>query len=164
MKTAILGSALLLAIPLQSALGGPTTPSPAPGGASGANNTFFVTWRDPREDAFQVGVPQGWQVGGGLMKVNPNDPHGVVRAQSPDGKIQIFIDDPDLHPHQVPDQMTQSAGKREGQFLQSPSGGSILLARYQTGTQFAQTYVRDRKSTRLNSSHRCISYAVFCLT
>src|SRR5436189_5996680 len=24
--------------------------------------------------------------------------------------------------------------------------------------------VRDRKSTRLNSSHRCMSYAVFCLT
>jgi len=23
--------------------------------------------------------------------------------------------------------------------------------------------VEDRKSTRLNSSHRCISYAVFCL-
>src|SRR5437879_9342196 len=25
------------------------------------------------------------------------------------------------------------------------------------------TIIRDRKSTRLNSSHRCISYAVFCL-
>src|SRR5437763_8944600 len=25
------------------------------------------------------------------------------------------------------------------------------------------TAERDRKSTRLNSSHRCISYAVFCL-
>src|SRR5437879_7600357 len=24
-------------------------------------------------------------------------------------------------------------------------------------------FKRDRKSTRLNSSHRCISYAVFCL-
>src|SRR5437762_4899104 len=24
-------------------------------------------------------------------------------------------------------------------------------------------YLEDRKSTRLNSSHRCISYAVFCL-
>src|SRR5437762_10845385 len=24
-------------------------------------------------------------------------------------------------------------------------------------------FARDRKSTRLNSSHRCISYAVFCL-
>src|SRR5437879_13244597 len=26
-----------------------------------------------------------------------------------------------------------------------------------------QSILRDRKSTRLNSSHRCISYAVFCL-
>src|SRR5437879_9969861 len=26
-----------------------------------------------------------------------------------------------------------------------------------------QGFVLDRKSTRLNSSHRCISYAVFCL-
>src|SRR5437762_10568843 len=26
-----------------------------------------------------------------------------------------------------------------------------------------QVAMRDRKSTRLNSSHRCISYAVFCL-
>src|SRR5437763_6847807 len=27
----------------------------------------------------------------------------------------------------------------------------------------ADSPLRDRKSTRLNSSHRCISYAVFCL-
>src|SRR5437762_10663427 len=33
-------------------------------------------------------------------------------------------------------------GKREAQFV---------------------NWIRDRKSTRLNSSHRCISYAVFCL-
>src|SRR5437762_4328363 len=25
------------------------------------------------------------------------------------------------------------------------------------------SFITDRKSTRLNSSHRCISYAVFCL-
>src|SRR5437764_9887954 len=29
--------------------------------------------------------------------------------------------------------------------------------------QTSATAERDRKSTRLNSSHRCISYAVFCL-
>src|SRR5437879_4645576 len=29
--------------------------------------------------------------------------------------------------------------------------------------QVATPLPRDRKSTRLNSSHRCISYAVFCL-
>src|SRR5437762_9533502 len=28
---------------------------------------------------------------------------------------------------------------------------------------WAPIAVQDRKSTRLNSSHRCISYAVFCL-
>src|SRR5437879_7652285 len=29
--------------------------------------------------------------------------------------------------------------------------------------QTRQNWSQDRKSTRLNSSHRCISYAVFCL-
>src|SRR5437762_7792504 len=29
--------------------------------------------------------------------------------------------------------------------------------------EFGRHYAKDRKSTRLNSSHRCISYAVFCL-
>src|SRR5437879_7049236 len=29
--------------------------------------------------------------------------------------------------------------------------------------QLGDSWGRDRKSTRLNSSHRCISYAVFCL-
>src|SRR5437762_4256501 len=33
----------------------------------------------------------------------------------------------------------------------------ILLVRLRSPNR------RDRKSTRLNSSHRCISYAVFCL-
>src|SRR6202023_3420197 len=30
-------------------------------------------------------------------------------------------------------------------------------------SQSGRIYPGDRKSTRLNSSHRCISYAVFCL-
>src|SRR5712671_7696202 len=34
------------------------------------------------------------------------------------------------------------------------------LAKWKTGIQMAR---RDRKSTRLNSSHQIISYAVFCL-
>src|SRR5437763_11401519 len=35
------------------------------------------------------------------------------------------------------------------------SGGSSQVSELRVG--------QDRKSTRLNSSHRCISYAVFCL-
>src|SRR2546426_2212485 len=36
-----------------------------------------------------------------------------------------------------------------------PKGGSIV--------SFSQSHISDRKSTRLNSSHLVISYAVFCL-
>ena len=41
-----------------------------------------------------------------------------------------------------------------------PTSGFILLLLLHN---HLQTAAEDRKSTRLNSSHRCISYAVFCL-
>src|SRR5690625_7106861 len=34
---------------------------------------------------------------------------------------------------------------------------------YIDGEKIAEPYLKDRKSTRLNSSHVAISYAVFCL-
>src|SRR5437867_10626464 len=43
-----------------------------------------------------------------------------------------------------------SNGQRQAMFLENVSG-------------LAERILRDRKSTRLNSSHRTISYAVFCL-
>src|SRR5258708_11537959 len=39
--------------------------------------------------------------------------------------------------------------------------GTILVA--DNALHFAAIVLRDRKSTRLNSSHQIISYAVFCL-
>src|SRR5438445_2262150 len=39
--------------------------------------------------------------------------------------------------------------------------GAVLLA--VAGTEFVSVVLTDRKSTRLNSSHANISYAVFCL-
>src|SRR5437879_6850043 len=38
-----------------------------------------------------------------------------------------------------------------------------LYKKARLGNQFRWALKEDRKSTRLNSSHRCISYAVFCL-
>src|SRR5437764_7461399 len=55
-------------------------------------------------------------------------------------------------------------------FLQISSGSFGGASRFITfnDTQWTGNYTaagvtQDRKSTRLNSSHRCISYAVFCL-
>src|SRR5699024_11333774 len=51
--------------------------------------------------------------------------------------------------------------------LQTPSSGEVLInnkpVTRMKQKQLAHTSFRDRKSTRLNSSHVSISYAVFCL-
>src|SRR5437879_9040016 len=47
----------------------------------------------------------------------------------------------------------EAAGRRAGHTVERDGGGC-------TGRTGG---TGDRKSTRLNSSHRCISYAVFCL-
>src|SRR5437762_14077531 len=43
------------------------------------------------------------------------------------------------------------------------SMGPESLAANTNSAQLSLGWRQDRKSTRLNSSHRCISYAVFCL-
>src|SRR5437879_9959725 len=65
------------------------------------------------------------------------------------------------------DTANEGPGDEPGPFLQCASSS---LARRQavesrSGIAAAVTAPKpeDRKSTRLNSSHRCISYAVFCL-
>src|SRR5258708_11359517 len=42
------------------------------------------------------------------------------------------------------------------------AGGAVVVTSLKSGTN--DIHGRDRKSTRLNSSHQIISYAVFCLT
>src|SRR5437763_10062456 len=51
------------------------------------------------------------------------------------------------------EQMTAAAAKASGDRKESLEDDLAI----------AQEDLKDRKSTRLNSSHRCISYAVFCL-
>src|SRR5699024_11818805 len=51
-------------------------------------------------------------------------------------------------------------GKRKSR---APSSGGISRDLLLHNTHVVKLYLRDRKSTRLNSSHVSISYAVFCL-
>src|SRR5207248_7405774 len=51
------------------------------------------------------------------------------------------------------------AGER---FFRRHGGKAVFLARFFGGVRVTGAWI-DRKSTRLNSSHRTISYAVFCL-
>ena len=68
---------------------------------------------------------------------------------------------------------SEVAGERIGSFSSPELGQALFDGVYQAAKE-AEVFLAaqccehlnrsiDRKSTRLNSSHRCISYAVFCL-
>src|SRR5437867_10757023 len=50
-----------------------------------------------------------------------------------------------------------------GFYKRSTPAGSLPFLASRTESRFEGQLAEDRKSTRLNSSHRTISYAVFCL-
>src|SRR5437762_10780526 len=50
-----------------------------------------------------------------------------------------------------------------GSYRRAHRGGCTTKSAPDSPTVDWGRMCRDRKSTRLNSSHRCISYAVFCL-
>src|SRR5436189_4761321 len=54
-------------------------------------------------------------------------------------------------------------GSLAGAALGLASGAAFAVALNGYRQAGLAVAVQDRKSTRLNSSHRCISYAVFCL-
>jgi hypothetical protein len=126
----------------------PGATGPTPAGLSAANNTFFVTWRDPRENAFRLGVPAGWQVAGGTFRAASIDVSHVVQVESPDKTIRIFLNDPDIRPRQVPAPMLSQKGVHEGQVVQGPWGGPVLVSRYLPGEQFAGQYAATRLCPR----------------
>ena len=125
-----------------------TPPASAAPQASPQNKALpvvmFTSWRDPREGAFTLSVPQGWQVNGGAMRRSAVDITHVVRAGTPDSRVQIFINDADIVAHEVPNQLTSMAGLREGQMTKGAWGGPVLLERYRNGFQFAQEYVSKK--------------------
>jgi hypothetical protein len=127
---------------------GQTRPATAAQQASAQSKALpvviFTTWRDPREGAFTLSVPEGWQVTGGAMRRSAVDITHVVRASTPDSRVQIFLNDADIVPHEVPNQMTAMAGFREGQVTKGSWGGPVLLERYRNGSQFAEEYVRKK--------------------
>ena len=104
---------------------------------------MFTSWSDPNEGGFRVNVPKGWQVSGGTTRTSDLDPHQVLRASSPDGGIQILLGDPGLLPRVGPSPLLEYGGIHEGQTIPSDAGGQLLVAHYQTGEQFAESYVQE---------------------
>src|SRR5437879_9382428 len=72
------------------------------------------------------------------------------------GKLSVLVQSGAGRPAFFPDEAYEKAGARlVPDAATAYTDGNALLK--------VQPPTLDRKSTRLNSSHRCISYAVFCL-
>lgn len=121
--------------------GAGTTAGPANAKAAQANR--YETWQDPAEGAFTVSLPEGWRVSGGTVRTTRIEAHYVVRAQSPDGGAQVFMDDPRIMMREVPNRGTQMMGVRIGQVMPTGSGTNLVLEPYRAGAQFAAEYVQQ---------------------
>src|SRR3712207_7849135 len=77
---------------------------------------------------------------------------------------------PELAAHGVQVRAVEGAQLRQERLVEHPLVGVLVVGRHAALVAQPQVHVRpralhlgDRKSTRLNSSHANISYAVFCL-
>ncbi len=107
-----------------------------------SNANRYSVWRDPAEGAFTVALPVGWQISGGTVRVSQLDAHYVVRAQSPSGGAQVFIDDPRILMRELPNRATQMMGIREGQVIPAGGGANLMVESYHPGAQMAAEYVQ----------------------
>ena len=122
------------------------TQSPAAGtqpGAAAIPANRYQLWQDPVEGAFSVSLPVGWQISGGTVRSTRIEAHYVVHAQSPDGRAQLFMDDPKIMMREVPNRATQMMGTRIGQVMPTGSGTNLVLEPYRPGAQFAAEYVQQ---------------------
>jgi PDZ domain len=111
-----------------------TFPNPQRGSATPMAQS--VHWRqfvDPRERAFSIDVPAGWQVEGGTVRYSPIAYNFVMELASPDGAQQIRVSDPDILPFTIPSQFTPPEGSRQN----VGQGLVMIVARYHSGEQFA---------------------------
>jgi len=121
----------------------PADGAPLPAGRASAGTQAYQTWQDPAEGAFTVSLPRGWRISGGTQRTTRIEPHYVIRAQSPTGGVELFMDDPRIAMREVPNMMTRRMGWREGSMIPAGGGVRLLLERYQPAPQAAAQYVRD---------------------
>jgi len=103
----------------------------------------LVRWTDPTERAFTVNVPRGWRITGGTHRNAPIDARNWVAAESPDGTIRVWVDDPNTLPRQAPHPAYYRMGWYEGRVVQAPAG-PLAIERFKTGAQFAQEFTAQK--------------------
>jgi hypothetical protein len=121
----------------------PVAKGATPGNAGARQPLRFVNWIDPRENAFTMAVPEGWQVIGGAYRLTATDVRVGVVMVSPDRRVRAMFGDSNLGVFTEPNQLLAFAGLREGQYETIGDGTRLEIRRYLSGQQFARAYVQS---------------------
>jgi hypothetical protein len=95
----------------------------------------FVSYTDPNEHAFTLGVPRGWTVNGGILRRSVLQPHTVVTLWSPRGLTHMAIGNLHAYSYTLPSLLAP----RENTPY-AAGADQLWVMRYRTGVQFAQMY------------------------
>jgi hypothetical protein len=110
----------------------------------------YVNWSDPKEQAFSLDVPQGWQVQGGTYRRASVDLVHVLQAVSPDQNIRIQYNDANIPAFVLPNQTLAWSGFPEGSWYSPGYGVRNLVKRYLPGRQFLKEYLGQNYQPRLS--------------
>ena len=103
----------------------------------------WTPWRDPREGAYTVEVPQGWQIEGGMFRFGNTDTRRAVQARSPEGDAVVQLGDPNLTSFEIPTPMMFQMGMREGQ-RNNPTGNfQTTIAQFMPARVFNRWYLAN---------------------
>ncbi len=112
--------------------------------AGGGPKLDYVRWEDPRERAFSIEAPRGWNVQGGTFRFASVDTRAAVEMASPDGQVRITSGDAEIPTYTLPTPMLAMAGFREGSWYSPGYGVRMIVRRYVPGVRFAQEYAEGK--------------------
>lgn len=108
--------------------------------AADATPITWTTFLDPFEQSFNVEIPIGWKVRGGLFRMGFSDERPMVDLLSPDGLINVRLGDVSIPTYTVP----TANHPREGDQYDLGAQAQLVVARYRTGPEFAILYSHVR--------------------
>jgi hypothetical protein len=100
----------------------------------------WVRYNDSAEGAFDIDVPLGWQIQGGMYRFGYFDARWMIGARSLDGKVIILVNDVNVPPYVLPGPNTG----REGQPYGKPQQMQMVISQFQEAQPYAEIYAKHR--------------------
>jgi hypothetical protein len=103
----------------------------------------YVRWSDPKEGGFSLEIPSQWYASGGTFRFSAFDARSAVHVASPDGRININIQDENVPSFTRPMHVGVISIKEGQWYTPAPGAGKMYVLRYLPGKEFAEWYANQ---------------------